>query len=87
MSKLMYSLTLLVLIIATLEPCVESTCLCNVTKNGEYCGTELNALSPGNDCPKNQYFCGNSNRGREAAQLVECPQGRECDIKTFSKLF
>lgn len=85
MSKQMYSLALLVLVVATFGSSAEAVCLCNVTKNGEYCGTELNALGAGNDCPKNQYFCGNSNRGREAVQLVECPQGRECDIKTFSK--
>lgn len=86
-SLLSSSATILVLVCAcnVLLPSVHSKCLCSVTKNGEYCGTELNALNSENECLKNIYFCGDSNRNREAAQLVQCPQGKECDIKTFSE--
>lgn len=48
----------------------ETKCLCSVTKNGEYCGVELNDLNSENDCPKNIFFCGDSNRDKEAMLMV-----------------
>ena len=63
----------------------DAKCLCSVKKTGEYCGTELNSLNSENDCPKKMFFCGDNNRDKEAVILVDCPSGKECDIKTFSK--
>lgn len=62
---------------------VQSRCLCTVKKNGEYCGTELNELNDKNDCPKKMYFCGDTNRDKEAVMLVNCPEKKECDVKSF----
>lgn len=48
----------------------EARCLCSVTKNGEYCGNELNDLNSENECPKDIFFCGDSNRDKEAMLMV-----------------
>lgn len=48
----------------------EAKCLCSVTKNGEFCGNELNSQNSENDCPKKIYFCGDSNRDKEAMLMV-----------------
>ena len=60
-------------------------CLCTVEKDGEYCGTELNSFNKENSCQKNMYFCGPTNRNKDAIVLVECQPGQECDIKTLCK--
>lgn len=60
-------------------------CICSVTKNGEYCGTDLNQADAENDCPKKMFFCGDSNRNAEAVLLLDCPAGKECDQKSFRK--
>lgn len=81
-----FFVTVLVLFIVAFLHCVhfgEAKCLCSVTKNGEYCGVELNELNSENECPKKIFFCGDSNRDQEAIMLVDCPEGRECDVKTF----
>ena len=77
-------LSLLLLLQFTIQPAY-SRCLCTVTKNGEYCGSELNKLNHANNCPKKMFFCADSNRDKEAVLLVDCPSGKECDIKSFCK--
>ncbi len=68
-----FFVTVLVLFIVAFLHCVhfgEAKCLCSVTKNGEYCGVELNELNSENECPKKIFFCGDSNRDQEAIMLV-----------------
>lgn len=59
---------------------VQAACLCNVSSNGEYCGTELNRRNGNNDCARDQYLCGPSNRGKEAIVVKKCARGFECDV-------
>jgi len=67
-------------IISAFICCVNTGCICNVKKNGEYCGTELNRINRNNDCTRDQYLCGNSNRNRTAVIVKRCSTGNECDV-------
>ena len=67
---------------------VYSACLCPQSdKPTEYCGTDLNSIVPNNDCPKKMYLCASNNANKEAALLVDCGTGKECDRKVFGKYF
>jgi hypothetical protein len=74
--KLVYVSNLLLAFIYS----INSECICNVQYNGEYCGTELNRLNNNNDCTRDQYLCGNSNRNRRAVMIKRCSAGNECDV-------
>lgn len=58
----------------------KTECVCNVRNNGEYCGSQLNRINKNNDCKRDQYFCGNSNRNRSAVVVKQCAKGSECDV-------
>jgi len=70
---------ILILISIIISPSC-SECICDVDKNGEYCGTELNRINGNNLCTRDMYYCGDSNRNDRAALLVRCPTGSECDV-------
>lgn len=70
---------LVVLAVCLLRTEVDAACTCNVGSNGEYCGTELNRINGNNDCARDQYLCGNSNRNKAAVVVKKCARGFECD--------
>ncbi len=61
-------------------------CLCGGKKTGKYCGTELNRINGNNDCDRNMYYCGKSNRNKTALLFKSCPTGSECDVKSFGSI-
>lgn len=58
----------------------EAACVCTVQRNGEYCGSELNRINGNQDCARDQYLCGNSNRNGSAVVVKKCRRGFECDV-------
>ena len=77
---LIFTLSITILANVDQPMAVEAACNCNVRSNGEYCGTELNRINGNNDCARDQYLCGNSNRKRPAVVVKKCLTGYECDV-------
>ena len=80
MTKLLLSSLFLVVVMSLLVVESHGACTCNVRSNGEYCGTELNRINGNQDCARDQYLCGNSNRNKAAVVVKKCRAGFECDV-------
>lgn len=62
MSKLLLAFFCLVMSLLVAQS--NGTCTCNVSSNGEYCGSELNRINGNQDCTRDQYLCGSSNKNK-----------------------
>jgi len=85
MPKIQYICLIKIIILLIIDNSSQD-CLCTVDRDGEYCGTLLNRINNNNDCDRNMYFCGPTNRNGPAVLLTECSAGRECDVRAFGIL-
>ncbi|OTF82884.1 hypothetical protein BLA29_013048, partial [Euroglyphus maynei] len=60
---------------------IDAACRCNGSNTREYCGTELNRINRNQDCSRDQYLCGPSNRNGQAIVVKKCRRGYECDVE------
>lgn len=76
------------LLLVAIPNAIEAVCRCSGSSTREYCGTELNRINRNQDCTRDQYLCGPSNRRGQAIVVKKCRQGYECDVQRegYSKL-
>lgn len=72
MNKLLLASIFLVMSLWVAES--DGACTCNVRSNGEYCGSELNRMNGNQDCARDQYLCGPSNRNKVGINSGHCTQ-------------
>ena len=69
------------LLVITIPNAIDAVCRCSGSSTREYCGTQLNRINGNQDCSRDQYLCGPSNRGGQAIVVKKCREGYECDVR------